>query len=116
MFSAHLDDDGFEILSCCCFVGIPTADHPFVSVPMHVFNGPTHCRLAMQLPGADKAEEAVFELRNRFGRDGMIRILKTMARAETARRDRRAVIRRALSTDSMDLASKLIDGHLPVTA
>lgn len=59
---AHAEDGKLSPFSCCCFVGIPTADHPLqgagAKMPL------SHVDRAMRLPGAFAANSAFARLAN----------------------------------------------------
>lgn len=55
MLLAHAQDGKLVYDSCCCFIGIPTADHPLQSLGGE---GADHYSLARELPNAYEAERA----------------------------------------------------------
>lgn len=88
---AHMRDGKFSFYSCCCFIGIPTANHALRSECSHL--GIRHYDVAKKLHGADLAEIALAEVGNVTAnydeRDRIInRFLLPMVRAEIRRRDR----------------------------
>jgi hypothetical protein len=86
--------------SCCCFIGIPTANHALQS-------GVAHLKAAYELDGADEAETAFKKIYKPttipYSRDsGRQRILIPMVRAEIKRRE---LVR--LSTQSQELVQSI---------
>lgn len=89
---AHAEDGKLVFTSCCCLIGIPTADHALqgstISHPKLI----PHYRLAKELQGAREAETEFMEIGFRL-RDGedmeTVRraVLIPMIHAEIARRD-----------------------------
>ncbi len=87
---AHARSGKFAFASCCCFIGIPTADHALRSLcDWHQ----EHYVQAHQLGGSFEAEQCCYFIsRDKSGQqrtDKLIRILIPMVLAEMRRRDRR---------------------------
>ena len=59
-FLAHAQDGKVFYSSCCCFIGGATADHALRS--RCDMNDYSHYQAAKNLPGADRAEAAFFDL------------------------------------------------------
>lgn len=104
---AHAQDGKLSYLSCCCFIGVATADHALYGERSSEFlehlNGfelispEPHYDRAQELPGASAAEEAFAALVQNLAcatqaqADTITRrILIPMIRAEMRRRDRLA--------------------------
>lgn len=92
---AHAQDGKLEYSSCCCFVGIPTANHSLQSAYRCITNPSghdDHLTDAHRLRGAWEAEEAFLYISPVTGdkprHDARIRILIPMIRAEQRRRER----------------------------
>lgn len=77
MLQAHTEDGRLAYTSCCCFIGVATADHALrgkagfvqemaltgsLPEPMAAALVATHYRQASHLPGAARAEEAYWWL------------------------------------------------------
>lgn len=80
---AHAQDGKLRYESCCCFIGIPTADHALLSVMLG-----DHSKTAREtLSGAVEAEDAFLYLDIKpDGNEKRRRILIPMIRAEQRRR------------------------------
>jgi hypothetical protein len=61
MLLAHAQDGKLSYVSCCCFVGIVTANHALRDITQDMGD---HYDEAKKLPGAEKAELAYLELWN----------------------------------------------------
>ena len=61
MLLAHARDGKLNFSSCCCFIGIATADHALRSEDLNGLSS-KHLKLARELKGAEKAEIAFLEL------------------------------------------------------
>src|SRR5947209_18234315 len=94
-YLAHAQDGKVFYSSCCCLIGGATADHALQS--RCDTNDYGHYQLAKNLPGADQAEAAFFDLgrpdyKHPIGMDGMKdeaqrrRVLIPMIKAELRRR------------------------------
>jgi len=79
MLKAHCEDGRLGYHSCCCLVGIPTADHPLGAVESDM-----HYIEALLLPGAIEAEKEFFLLGSDEDRR---RVLLPLIEAEIAQRD-----------------------------
>jgi hypothetical protein len=91
MLLEHAQSGRLRFISCCCFIGVATADHPLVG--FSVYLNDTHYIAAQQLSGAYDAETAYrrlgaasLEEREAMRRRRIIPII----RAEMRRRDRLA--------------------------
>lgn len=61
----HCQDGKFAFRSCCCFIGIATADHELQGFTEKLpDNWPAHLEIARELPGAPAAEDFIFRLEN----------------------------------------------------
>jgi hypothetical protein len=98
-YLAHAQDGKVFYSSCCCFVGGATADHALQG--RCDTNDYRHYQAAKNLPGADRAEAAFFDLgrphyKYPIGTDGLKadaqrrRVLIPMIKAELRRRARQA--------------------------
>jgi len=98
-YLAHAQDGKVFYSSCCCLIGGATADHALQS--RCDTNDYGHYQLAKNLPGADQAEAAFFDLgrpdyKHPIGMDGIKddaqrrRVLIPMMKAELRRRAREA--------------------------
>ena len=56
MLQAHIEDGKFVFQSCCCLIGIPTADHALRGEYWVHAQGAEHYSAARHLPGAIEAE------------------------------------------------------------
>lgn len=91
---AHMRDGKFSFFSCCCFIGIPTADHPLQSRSM--YGAAQHYHRAHRLRGASQAEDALAKVAEANNddetmgqRDARVyTFLLPIVRAEMRRRDR----------------------------
>ncbi len=76
--------------SCCCFIGIVTANHPLRGhMTLYQMDMGLHYRAAQRLPGALEAEDAYYELAAPFesGREGIRqRRIIPIVKAEIRRR------------------------------
>lgn len=90
MLLAHARDGKLAYFSCCCFVGIPTADHALRG--RTIWGTEEHYVAAKALPGATFAEFAYAALSNAFGEDEAnpqrVRRLIPIVKAEMRRRSR----------------------------
>lgn len=86
MLLAHAEDGNLAFWSCCCFIGVATADHALrpaaYKTGIHPGAEP-HYRKAKELPGATEAERAFLEIGGSSGLSKLIPIIK----AEIERRD-----------------------------
>lgn len=86
---AHAEDGKLSYWSCCCFIGIPTADHALRGEMAGVAASiEAHYLAARALPGAELAEWAFIELG--FGgsnRCKALAILIGLIKAEMERRE-----------------------------
>lgn len=88
---AHAQSGRLKYSSCCCFVGVATADHTLRTAPF--FFGFRHLNRAWKLVGGRKADHSYFLLdyKRRWWHppsdDKRRRILIPMIRAEIRRRD-----------------------------
>jgi len=100
-YLAHAQDGKVFYSSCCCFVGGATADHALRG--RCDTNDYGHYQAARNLPGADRAEAAFFDLgrpqyKHPIGTDGVKdeaqrrRVLIPMIKAELRRRARQAEV------------------------
>jgi hypothetical protein len=87
----HARDGKLVFWSCCCFIGIPTADHAIGSCEEHP-GLVEHYKLARTLRGANEAERAFMNLmgQQRWIDEGNSRrrLLIPMIRAEMKRREK----------------------------
>lgn len=89
---AHMRDGKFSFYSCCCFIGIPTADHALRSETE--YRGVPHYVEAKRLRGAALVEIALAEIGSNAvihaedDNDLICRFLLPIVRAEMRRRDR----------------------------
>lgn len=89
----HAKDGKLAYNSCCCFIGIPTANHPLQPAYKQQLEdvggfvcGTIHSRWSrLHLMGAAMAEKAFQNIG--FGDESMRRILIPMVRAEMKRRE-----------------------------
>ena len=90
----HARSGRLSFFSCCCFIGVATADHALLS---RGFNDSDHYALAERLDGADDAERAyrdLFDVGHYCGvspdtRDEIRRrVVIPIIKAEIRRRDR----------------------------
>ncbi len=97
-----------DYLSCCCFIGIPTADHALRGKGVSGL----HYDRALSLPGAAEAEESFLKIyhsarlyfpQGRERDDARIRILIPMVKAEMRRRERERAQLAAIEPQSFDL-------------
>lgn len=100
-YLAHAQDGKVFYSSCCCFIGGATADHALQG--RCGTNGYSHYKVAKNLPDADAAEAAFFELgmpqyKHPIATNGLEadaqrrRVLIPMIRAELLRRAKRAEV------------------------
>lgn len=100
-YLAHAQDGKVFYSSCCCFIGGATAEHALRG--RWDRNDFSHYQAAKNLPGADLAEAAFFDLgrphyKHPIGPDGMKddvqrrRVLIPMIKAELRRRARQAEV------------------------
>jgi hypothetical protein len=87
---AHARSGKLAYMSCCCFIGIVTADHALRGIGQ---GGTHHVRALATLDGAKVAQEAYWSLCMSHGAQASMdvvrrRILIPMVRAEIKRRDR----------------------------
>jgi len=59
---AHAQSGKLSYQSCCCLIGVPTADHSLCGKVDLSKSTPRHYELARMLPGAKEAEMAFWEL------------------------------------------------------
>ena len=59
---AHAESGKLAYQSCCCLIGVATADHPLCGKADLSQSTPRHYELARMLPGAKEAEMAYWEL------------------------------------------------------
>src|SRR6266480_3949302 len=98
MLLAHAQSGKLSYNSCCCLIGIVTADHRLESQNKQYENGHSHYLAALTLSGAREAQNAYCALgapyqvsglhRNEHADARRRRILAPMIRAEFRRRDR----------------------------
>lgn len=83
---AHAEDGKLSYWSCCCFIGIPTAEHALRG-RMNSFDASIepHYQYARLAAGAEEAEDEYIELDHPGGR-GPERLIPII-RAEMARRE-----------------------------
>jgi hypothetical protein len=89
---AHARSGRLAFVSCCCFIGIATADHALKGETGHLYYLERHYRDAKWLPGATVAESAYALLAEDDAQ--RIRRLIPMIKAEMRRRDRLAATAR----------------------
>jgi len=100
-YLAHAQDGKVFYSSCCCFIGGATADHALRG--RCDTNDYSHYEAAKNLPGADRAEAAFFDLgrpnyKHPIGTDGVKdeaqrrRVLIPMIKAELWRRGKQAEV------------------------
>jgi|HubBroStandDraft_6_1064221.scaffolds.fasta_scaffold37694_8 hypothetical protein len=96
MLLAHAQEGRLAFHSCCCFIGVTTADHALQPQVIFDLSEPfySHYRAAEQIPGAFRAERS-FQLLGRNDDAKRRRILIPMIRAEFHRRSsmRRSPVR-----------------------
>lgn len=86
---AHAEEGKLAYMSCCCFIGIVTADHALRGYSIWGAGGNTHYHKALVLPGAREADVAFALLGKGYNGDAARRrILIPMIRAEMRRRSR----------------------------
>ena len=95
MLLAHAQSGSLAFMSCCCFIGIPTADHALRG-NLQV-DGEEHYLAAKRLIGAGAAEGAYMMLH--FDNHGRRRRLIPIIKAELRRRERL----RTLEPDTCDI-------------
>lgn len=86
---AWAEDGGLSFQTCCCFVGVATADHALrTSVEwLNSWGGTEHLMRATELSGANEAEDAFMRLgeTNAERREKIIPLIRAeIARRETA--------------------------------
>lgn len=106
---AHAQDGKLTFWSCCCFIGIVTADHRLCgSLMQRILADPDHYLVARRLNGAYGAEKAFAALpHDKLSR---IRLLIPIIRAEMRRRDRMRLPVESITirpSDVVHLAEKL---------
>lgn len=118
---AHAQEGKLRFASCCCFIGIVTADHALRSTLLDVQEN--HYDAAFRLPAAEMAESAFrmlwrsstdcTEVSHRSERDAVRgRILIPMVRAEMRRRDHGVIAERAAAGSAQEIAAALISKHM----
>lgn len=115
---AHAQQGRLEFHSCCCFIGITTADHALATG--YKFGQMGHYLTAKAMQGAVAAEEAFLRLDMSARKTGMIfsasanrsRILIPMVRAEMRRRGRKAIAERAAAVPAQEIAAALVSAHM----
>lgn len=92
---AHAEDGKLSYFSCCCFIGVPTADHALRGMIEGSAASQAHYRKAEMLPDANDAELAFNALCGRgFGADWAAQdarrreLLIPLIRAEMDRREK----------------------------
>lgn len=96
---AHAQEGKLSFLSCCCFIGVETADHALEGKHPGFVAVRPHLHRAREIPGAREAEAAYCTLgaigpgaAGDWTNDGYRRkIIIPMVRAEFRRRDREVV-------------------------
>jgi hypothetical protein len=90
MLLAHAQSGKLSFHSCCCFIGIPTADHALQG--KNVIGYESHYKISEMLSGAGRAEEAYARLDYPIATDEerRRRRLISIVKAEIRRRDRLA--------------------------
>lgn len=82
---AHTEDGKLSYWSCCCFVGVATADHALrEKMGSYAASVEPHYIEACDIEGADEAEQEFITLAER---EGGLPVLATLIRTEIARRD-----------------------------
>jgi hypothetical protein len=106
MLLAHARDEKLSFYSCCCFIGVPTANHALKGYVGYGYGSAPHYQTARGSYGAAMAEQAYCQVgwrlaKTRSGEDpARRRFLIPLIRAEMKRRDsvRAAASRREFAT------------------
>jgi len=115
----HARQGKLAFISCCCLVGIATADHALTGfhqradddvAQMFGFSAPSwkHYDSALRLSGARRAEHAYNTLAKDFDDAKRRRILIPMVKAEIRRRER--------ERQNLQIAKALINEAIEITA
>jgi hypothetical protein len=113
MLLAHAQSGRLAYMSCCCFIGIPTADHALQGESGGIYSTTRHYIRAAILPLAREAESAYCNLAECEGDQQRIRRLIPIIKAEMRRRERLRITQDSASlTLSAPLSSDTEVGSL----
>jgi hypothetical protein len=84
---AHAEDGKLSYWSCCCFIGIATANHPLQSeISSEMASAEPHYMEARRMVNAQEAELAFLQLSRRDSEEGRRAKLIPLIRSEMNRR------------------------------